>query len=65
MKRQDDYRDFSFPDELGFDLFDDLAGNSDKQLVASGLKPFAGYLTANWFGPFLLAPPRRWEKGHC
>lgn len=65
MKQQDDYRDYSFPDELGYDLFSNPAGDAGDRLAASGVKPFAGYLTANWFGPFLLAPARWRERGHC
>ncbi len=56
-------QDQGFPDEFGQDLLADQAAGKDE----ADPKPpsFWGYLTRNWFGPFLLSPPGRREKGHC
>lgn len=64
MNRRDDSRDYSFPDELGQDLFGDHEAAPEAGLRQQP-KPFLGYLTPTWFGPFLLGPPRRWDRGHC
>lgn len=61
--QSDDQRDQSFPDEFGHDLLNEQIDRPAGPPLAQ--PPFWGYLTRNWFGPFLLSPPGRREKGHC
>jgi hypothetical protein len=60
-------QELGFPDEFGVDI---CQGEQEKKLAAAGPNPmppgpFCGYVSSNWFGPFLLSPPARRERGWC
>jgi hypothetical protein len=63
--RGDSQRDMGFPDEFG----EDMCQEKREQPAPSGntgpTPPFCGYVTPSWFGPFLLSPPNRRERGFC
>ena len=64
---EDSRQDIGFPDEFGVDIC-----QGEQEQAEPGAKPkprpvtpFCGYVTLGWFGPFLLSPPRRRERGWC
>jgi hypothetical protein len=63
----DSQKEMGFPDEFGEDICQtgqdqpQPAGKPQSSLAA----PFCGYVTLNWFGPFLLSPRTRGERGSC
>lgn len=59
-------QDMGFPDEFGIDLCQTVPEiTPPAAAVPKPPTPFCGYLTLEWFGPFLLSPPRRRERGSC
>jgi hypothetical protein len=59
--------EMGFPDEFGVDL---CQAEQDQKPTGANQnplppQPFCGYIAADWFGPFLLSPPRRGERGWC
>ena len=63
----DSQREMGFPDEFGEDICqgrqEQPQGTAEPQ--AGAVMPFCGYVTLNWFGPFLLSPRIRGERGWC
>lgn len=59
-------KDQGFPDEFGMDIYQDQDRLSAPHgMSAAEPPPFWGYVTPSWFGPFLLSPRRRQERGFC
>lgn len=60
-------QEIGFPDEFGEDIYQ--TGPEQHQAAAPSANrstpPFCGYVTPSWFGPFLLAPRNRGERGWC
>jgi hypothetical protein len=59
--------EMGFPDEFGVDM---CQTEQEQASAAAGPNPgppppFCGYVTLKWFGPFLLSPLRRRERGWC
>ena len=54
-----------FPDEFGEDIYQEGQEQPQKAAPANVPASFCGYLTPAWFGPFLLSPLRRRERGSC
>ncbi len=55
-------------------LREDLPNNSHVHLMAAAeepeievndAEPSRGYIIHDWFGPFLLGPARRYQRGRC
>jgi hypothetical protein len=65
--KQDNSRDMGFPDEFGEEMYRQEQEETQKtaQKTSPSLPPFCGYVTPGWFGPFLLAPLSRRERGFC
>jgi hypothetical protein len=60
-------QEMGFPDEFGVDI---CPTEQEKPLPAAAPgvappPPGCGYVTLDWFGPFLLSPRRRRERGSC
>jgi len=62
----DAQHDITFPDEFGEDICRP-EGRRPNPAVPARLKPrpFCGYVTNTWFGPFLLSPPTQRRRGLC
>lgn len=59
-------KDQGFPNEFGVDMYQDPAAPvSDANAAYGGPPSFWGYVTPGWFGPFLLSPRRRNDRGRC
>jgi hypothetical protein len=60
-------QEMGFPDEFGVDM---CQTEQDQPITAAEPNPgpplpCCGYLTLEWFGPYLLSPLSRRERGSC
>ncbi len=61
----DRQKDLGFPDEFGMDMCEQQQEQGAAKPNPAPLTPFCGYVTPTWFGPFLLSPLCRRERGWC
>jgi hypothetical protein len=63
----DSQKEMGFPDEFGQNICqtDQDQPQPSGELHSGGPLPYCGYVTLNWFGPFLLSPLTRRERGCC
>lgn len=58
-------KEMGFPDEFGVDMCKGEQEQAAAQPQPGSVTPFCGYVTPTWFGPFLLSPLSRRERGCC
>ena len=63
--RGDSQREMGFPDEFGEDMCQEKGEQPAPPGNPGPTPPFCGYVTPSWFGPFLLSPRNRRERGFC
>lgn len=63
----DGRKDVNFPDEFGRNLCNPGEAETPEfpGWQPGSLPPFCGYVTPQWFGPFLLSPFPRKVRGRC
>jgi hypothetical protein len=54
-----------FPDEFGEDIYQEGQRDPQEKSQMNAPTPYFGYVTTTWFGPFLLSPLNRRERGWC
>lgn len=60
-----DKKEMGFPDEFGIDMCNGEQHSGAAKPNPGPVTPFCGYVTPTWFGPFLLSPLSRQERGWC
>lgn len=58
-------QEMGFPDEFGVDMYEGKQESGAAPPNPGPPLPGCGYVTATWFGPFLLSPLSRRERGWC
>jgi hypothetical protein len=63
----DNRQEMGFPDEFGEDICQEEQNKPEAAARAhpGPITPFCGYVASGWFGPFLLSPLTRKERGYC
>ena len=54
-----------FPDEFGEDIYKEGQRYPQEKSQINVPTPYFGYVTTDWFGPFLLSGLSRRERGFC